>query len=380
MNTDEKLVVKGVQIDQPSIEQMRRTLTHPKAIYGVLMADHHKGYGVPIGGVVAYKDAVSPTGVGYDIACGVLCAQTPLKSADVFREREKAEIAREIAKRISFGVGRTNRFPVWTEKLEGHPAWKIPAVRALKRRAKAQLGTVGSGNHYIDLLTNEEGFLCVATHFGSRGLGHGITSHYLKMGGAKSGMDVEPLVLEKGHAQFDEYLSALDLGGMYAYAGRDWVIDTIVKEVLGTTISHKVHNHHNYAWRENHFGEDFYVVRKGATPAFPAQAGFVGANMRDTSVILYGVDSEESKRSLYSTVHGAGRIMSRTQAKKTIAKLDDVRQSVYLWGGGTDEHPKAYKNLDQVLEAHKGTIVVAQRLTPEIVMMAGKHEYDPYKD
>lgn len=380
MTSNKPLVIAGGQADTASLAQIQRTLAHPQAVYGALMADHHKGYGVPIGGVVAYQDAVSPTGVGYDIACGVLCVQTALTSAEFFARRPKAEVASHIAEHISFGVGRNNPARVWSDALEKHAAWNIPAVRKLKRKAEAQLGTVGSGNHYIDLLTGADGRLYVATHFGSRGLGHGITTHYLTMGGAKDGMDVDPLVFAKGTPLFDEYLLALDLGGAYAYAGREWVVDTVLREVLETEATDVVHNHHNFAWAEEHFGEPLYVVRKGATPAFPDQAGFVGSNMRDNSVIVRGVDSPESQRSLYSTVHGAGRVMSRTQAIKTIPSLNDVRQHVYLWGGGTDEHPAAYKDLQDVLAQHRGTIEIEHTLTPELVMMAGRGERDPYKD
>jgi tRNA-splicing ligase RtcB len=190
----------------------------------------------------------------------------------------------------------------------------------------------------------------------------------------------------------------MHLAGDYAYAGRDVVVSKVL-EILGAKSEEEVHNHHNYAWRENHFGTDVWVVRKGCTPAFPGQKGFVGSTMGDTSVILEGTDSEASKEALYSTVHGAGRVMSRTKAAgKTrfikgvptristgVVDWDRVRQDIKakgieLRGGAADEAPEVYKSLDEVLAYHVDTVRILHRLRPIGVAMAGQDIIDPYKD
>lgn len=188
----------------------------------------------------------------------------------------------------------------------------------------------------------------------------------------------------------------MNLAGRYAYAGRDWVCGEVAR-ILGAKIGEEVHNHHNFAWKETHQGRELWVVRKGATPAFPGQKGFVGGSMGDISVILEGVESEEGKDSLYSTVHGAGRVMSRTKARGKINRrtgqvispgvvsrkmmLDWIaKEHVELRGAGTDESPHCYKRLPEVLEHHKASVRILHTLTPLGVAMAGENEIDPYKD
>ena len=281
---------------------------------------------------------------------------------------------------------------------EDDPAWLIPAVRPLKQRARSQLGTIGSGNHYVDLFVDERDRVWVGVHFGSRALGHKIATHFIKAGGGKDGMFVDPVLLDVESELGEEYIAAMKLAGRYAYAGRDWVCQKVAS-ILGAQIMEEVHNHHNFAWEEEHDGRDLWVVRKGATPAFPGQKGFVGGSMGDHSVIIEGVDSDQSGETLYSTVHGAGRIMSRTQAagRKRYKKGRVIRISegeinremmmewvtasgVELRGAGTDESPHCYKRLPEVLEAHGDTIKILHHLQPIGVAMAGEDEFDPYKD
>jgi tRNA-splicing ligase RtcB len=195
-----------------------------------------------------------------------------------------------------------------------------------------------------------------------------------------------------------DYLTGMRLAGKYAYAGREAVARHVVREILGAKILDEVHNHHNFAWRERHDGEDLWVVRKGATPAFPGQRGFVGGSMGDDAVIIEGIDSGESREALYSTVHGAGRIMSRTAAKGKFERVGKKRirrdglvrhdemlkwvanRGVELRGGDVDEAPQAYRRLPDVLAAHAGTIRVLHTLRPLGVAMAGRDIVDPYKD
>ena len=183
----------------------------------------------------------------------------------------------------------------------------------LKDLASSQLGTVGSGNHYVDIFKDENNDVWIGVHFGSRGLGHRIASHYVSAGGGSDGINAEPVLLDFNSNLGIEYFLCMNLAGEYAYAGRNWVCDRVAK-ILGGNIVQEVHNHHNFAWKETHFGKNLLVVRKGATPAFPDQLGFVGGSMGEDSVILKGVESQNSKLALYSTVHGAGRVLSRTQA------------------------------------------------------------------
>src|SRR5260221_4180973 len=286
-----------------------------------LMADHHKGYAVPIGGVVAYKDKVSPSGVGYDIGCGNKAVLLDIPGSAIRENISK--IMDDVFSTISFGIGRTNQEEV-DHPLFDNPAWRIEAVRPLKQMAREQVGTVGSGNHYVDLLTDERDRVWIGVHFGSRGLGHKIATWFLKRAGAKDGMDVDPCVIDANGDLGEQYIQCMRLGGDYAYAGRDWVCGR-VGQLLGTSILEEVHNHHNFAWRETHDGEEYWVVRKGATPAFPGQIDFGGGTMGETCVILEGIENEEAKHSLYSTVHGAGRVMGRMEARgKTDRKTGQV--------------------------------------------------------
>lgn len=200
-----------------------------------------------------------------------------------------------------------------------------------------------------------------------------------------------------------DYIQAIELAGKYAYAGRDIVVDTVL-DILGTQATYEVHNHHNFAWREEHFGRDYWVVRKGCTPAFPGQKGFIGSNMFDTSVIIEGVDSPDSADGLYSTVHGAGRVMSRRKAKgktkwvkgksgrrriiTTKPGVVDFRKTqdkaralgIELRGGGADESPECYKSLEEVLKYQGNTIRILHKLKPVGVAMAGDDDFDPYID
>lgn len=238
---------------------------------------------------------------------------------------------------------------------------------------------------------DEQDRIWVGVHFGSRGLGHAIATEYIDIAKSKGYFDEGIAVLHHHSDAGEEYTKAMELAGRYAYAGRDWVCQKVAK-IVGGDILDEVHNHHNYCWLEEHQGEMLYVVRKGATPAFPGQRGFVGGSMGENAVIIEGVDSHIAEHTLYSTVHGAGRVMSRRAAigdkKKGIQGriteramqkwLDEA--GVVLRGGGLDEAPQAYKRLDEVLNYHAGTIRVQHTLKPLGVAMAGPDIRDPYRD
>src|SRR5688572_2048340 len=401
-------------VDQRSLDQLKRCMEAGDAEFGVLCADHHPGYSQPIGGGVAYEGYVSPSGVGFDIGCGNKAARTDLSRADLDALGGVERLMGEITRRISFGMGVSA-----TEKVD-HPVLErirdadFEPQRKLSRLAEEQLGTVGSGNHYVNLMEDEDGRVWVGVHFGSRGFGHRTASGFLALaqglsfeGKASEGeMDAPPTLFPAESELGESYVSAMQLAGEYAYAGRDIVVGKVL-EILGAEAVQEVHNHHNFAWREEHFGRDYWVIRKGCTPARPGQAGFVGGSMGDESVILEGVDGENAEASLHSTVHGAGRVMSRAQAAgrfrwrkhvvdgKKVRVREQVKPGVVDWpsvqerlraqgivlvGGGADEAPEVYKRLPEVLAAHAGTIRVKHTLRPLGVAMAGGDVFDPYKD
>lgn len=374
--------------DRGVLRQMQACLAARDGARGVLCADSHKGYAHPIGGVVAYPDAVSVSGVGFDIACGNLACCTDAPARDVQSRIET--LMDDIFRRIAFGVGVVNPRPVDHELFED-PAWTLPVLTPLKQQARKQLGTVGGGNHYVDLFLDEQDRVWVGVHFGSRGLGHQIATAFLRAAGGRDGMDVPPALLEAASPSGQDYLTAMRLAGRYAFAGRKWVCERIIREILGAECIEEVHNHHNFAWRETHDGTEWWVIRKGATPAFPGQRGFVGGSMGDNAVILEGTDSEASRKALYSTVHGAGRVMSRTQAagkvrwrhgrkeRVTPGKIspEEMRRwvrnkGICLRGGGVDEAPQAYRRLTDVLTLHAGTIRILHELRPIGVAMAAR--------
>lgn len=441
--------------DEKAVAQIQNVMRDDRAVAGALMADHHLGYSMPIGGVVAYQDAISPSGVGFDIACGNKCVRTKLTLGDVvgvggfsqgfnhagttsedpartvgegglsasdgMRPNEAsvhayshsesiAKIMHEIQRTIAFGLGRSNPKPI-DHPLFDSPVWEeIDEVgERLKQEARAQLGTVGSGNHYVDLLYDSEGRLWVANHFGSRGFGHKVASGFLAVAQGKSLFEhvtetEEPAVLDIGTPGGDLYVEAMRLAGEYAYAGRDYVIAQVL-EILGTEADFEVHNHHNFAWLE----DGLWVVRKGATP-LTSEPAFIGGSMGDISVIVRGTG--EDIGALKSAPHGAGRVMSRTQAAGKWRKVREERtrpdgstytfkrrerdpataavdwpavqsdlrnRGITVLGSGADEAPAVYKDLATVIGAHTN-IEVLHTLHPIGVVMAGEDTYDPYKD
>jgi tRNA-splicing ligase RtcB (3'-phosphate/5'-hydroxy nucleic acid ligase) len=441
-----KIKTFGV-VDERSLKQLERCMLAGEAEYGVLCADHHPGYSQPIGGAIAYEGYVSPSGVGYDIGCGNKAVKTGLVRSDLQDLGGVEVIMREITKRVPFGMGVPARERVDHEVLEKIRTAEYEPQRKLAGVAESQLGTVGSGNHYVNLMEDEQGHVWVGVHFGSRGFGHRTASGFLALAqglafdarAGEGGMDSPPVLLEVGTELGDAYIGAMRLAGEYAYAGRDVVVGKVL-EVLSADALHEVHNHHNFAWQEEHLGRTYWVIRKGCTPAWPGQEGFVGGSMGDESVILEGVASDESEESLFSTVHGAGRVMSRTQAAGRVRRrqrwacsdrdCDRVfeiggvsadhpvpkrglcpdhpdagvlkvwveeqlkpgavdwpavqarlrEQGIVLIGGGADEAPEVYRRLPEVLDAHAGSIRVKHTLRPLGVAMAGRDVYDAYKD
>src|SRR5947199_1835624 len=297
-------------VDEHSLAQLERCMEAGDAELGVLCADHHPGYSQPIGGAVAYEGHVSPSGVGYDIGCGNKAVCTELMREDLEDLGGVETIMREITKRVSFGMGVAARERVDHPVLDRIRRAEFAPQRKLAGLAESQLGTGGSGNHYVNLMEDEQGRVWVGAHFGSRGFGHKTASGFLALaqglpfdGRATEGeMDSPPVLFEAGSELGEAYVAAMELAGEYAYAGRDVAVAKVL-EILGAEAVHEVHNHHNFAWHERHGGHDYWVVRKGCTPAQPGQEGFVGGSMGDESVILEGVASPGADESLHSTVH-----------------------------------------------------------------------------
>jgi tRNA-splicing ligase RtcB len=369
------------QHDEATIAQMRNCMGVGNVVGGVVCADGHLGYAQPVGGVIAYEGQISISGVGFDIGCGNMAVRLDTPYADI-KERAGA-ILDDVRRVISFGVGRANAERAEHELFDDADAWRESDMHAYRQKAVTQFGTVGSGNHYVDLMHDQEGFVWIGVQFGSRGLGHTSATRYLKAAGGEDGMNVPPAVVDEDSEIGRRYIAAMQLAGRYSYAGREWVVER-VRKIIGGTVTDMVHNHHNYAWRETHGGRDLWVVRKGATPAFPGQRGFVGGSMGDDAVIIEGVDGPEARASLYSTVHGAGRLFGRKRAKQLFARaqMDDWlrERGVLLAGGDLDESPMAYRRLPEVLAQHAGSIRVLHTLRPFAVAMAGEGEFDPFKD
>jgi tRNA-splicing ligase RtcB (3'-phosphate/5'-hydroxy nucleic acid ligase) len=367
--------------DAATIAQMRNCMAVGNVVAGVICADGHLGYAQPVGGVIAYEKQISISGVGFDIGCGNMAVRLDTPFAAI--EDRVGPIIKDVARVISFGVGRSNEERVEHALFDDGEAWKESDMEAYRQKAVAQLGTVGSGNHYVDLMRDESGLVWIGVHFGSRGLGHTSATRYLKAAGGKDGMNVPPAVIDEDSELGRRYIAAMQLAGRYSYAGREWVVER-VRRIIGGAVTDMVHNHHNYAWRETHDGRDLWVVRKGATPAFPGQRGFVGGSMGDDAVIIEGVDSPAARASLYSTVHGAGRLFGRKEAKRRFSKAEmDAwlqQRGVTLVGADLDESPMAYRRLPEVLARHAGTIRVQHTLRPFAVAMAGAGEFDPFKD
>jgi len=411
--------------DDNTIEQLRSV--SERAARVALMADGHHGYFMPIGGVGAWRDWISPAAVGYDIACGNCAIKTDMNYDDL-KKQDLSKVADDIVRTIAFGVGQVNK-----EKdaptdhiLFDDLRWdELPAaapVDDLKKLAREQIGTVGAGNHYVDVFVDEEGSVWVGVHFGSRGFGHKICTGFISIAsGAKwSGKSVTSesnpgALMHMSTWGGQAYWELMGLAGDYAYVGREWVTRKVV-EILGAKEVEMVHNHHNFAWKENHLMddtqemEDVIVIRKGATPAFPGQKGFVGGSMGDVSVILEGTNTDDifgkneghdsttahrmgiwynQERMMFSTVHGAGRVMGRMQAKgKRDKKTQEWKREpgvtqdmmdewvkkvgIELRGGDVDESPHVYKRLPEVLKAQGDTINILHTLTPLIVCMAPK--------
>ncbi len=372
--------VWGTDIEDEARAQMDAAMHLPVTVAGALRPDAHVGYGLPIGGVLATEEAVIPYGVGVDIACRMMMTIFDVPPAVLTREHDLYRGA--IEKNTRFGVGAA-----WKER-KHHPVldedWNVtPVTRNLKDKAHSQLGTSGSGNHFVEFgeIVFEMGdagipagtYLALLSHSGSRNAGAQIADHYTRV--AKS-LHPELEGHQKNLAWLDmsregaEYFAAMELMGKYASANHHVIHDLIV-HYLGHPVLKQVENHHNFAWREQHKGRNVIVHRKGATPAGAGVLGVIPGSMAAPGFLVQGLGNPAS---LNSTSHGAGRRMSRKAAMKTFhwsqVKEYLKQQGVELISGGLDEVPWAYKDIIDVMNAQQDLAAPIARFMPRLVKMA----------
>jgi tRNA-splicing ligase RtcB len=371
----------GENLEPESIRQLENACKLPVAVRGALMPDAHRGYGLPIGGVLATRNSVIPYAVGVDIACRMKMSVLDLP-VDTLK-RDAGTLIKAIESETRFGIGSSFRNRREHEVMDDD--WSITELtRQVKDKAWAQLGSSGSGNHFVEFgvfeidaddLGLESGqYLALLSHSGSRGAGATIAGHYSQLAMKQhpelpkelSHLSWLDLDTEEGQA----YWHSMELMGRYAAANHA-CIHRHVPQYLGARVLLDLENHHNFAWKEEHDGETVIVHRKGATPAGPGVLGIIPGSMATTTYIVRG---KGNPASLNSASHGAGRVMSRTQAKQTLAwshaqKLLDERE-VTLLSAGLDEVPMVYKDIDEVMAAQADLVDPVARFQPRIVKMA----------
>jgi len=371
-------------IEQSAMHQMYIAAKLPVAVAGALMPDAHSGYGLPIGGVLATHSAVIPYGVGVDIGCRMCLSIFDIDVKDL-NGKEKY-FTRELIEATVFGSGATLPTPADDAVLERKEFAEIPLLKGLHGKAWKQLGTSGSGNHFAEfgivelaekdaILGVEAGtYVGLLTHSGSRALGANIAAHYTKIAKEKRRLPQEAANLawlDLNEEEGMEYWLAMNLAGDYASACHHVIHATIVKQ-LGRQPLKMVENHHNFAWKEMYDGKEVIVHRKGATPAGKDVLGIIPGSMTAPGFIVKG---KGQLASINSASHGAGRKMSRTAALNSITHnaLREALQKhdVKLIGGGLDEAPFAYKDIEVVMQSQKNLVDVLGSFTPKIVRMCG---------
>jgi tRNA-splicing ligase RtcB len=370
----------GTDIDPEAKAQMEAAMSLPVSVGGALMPDAHVGYGLPIGGVLATDNAVIPYGVGVDIACRMMLTifDTPPKLVQTQEELYK----KAIEENTVFGVGGE-----WKHR-KSHDVmdedWNVsPVTKEMRGKAHRQLGTSGSGNHFVEFgeITFDEeqlgipagSYLALLSHSGSRGAGAHVADYYTRVA-KKKHPELEGAARNLAWLDVDqegaEYWAAMELMGKYASANHHLIHEAII-DFLGHAVLKQVENHHNFAWREKHEGRNVIVHRKGATPAGKGVLGIIPGSMATPGFLVEGLGSEAS---LASTSHGAGRRMSRKQASKTYTWKETRefldKQGVKLLSAGLDEVPWAYKNINDVMNAQLDLAKPLAKFMPRLVKMA----------
>ena len=381
----------GADLEPDSVQQMAHACELPVSIVGALMPDAHVGYGLPIGGVLATENAVIPYAVGVDIACRMKMTVLDVPGGANMIRAEQGRLINAIERETRFGVGAEFRDPLVHPVLDEN--WSVsPITHHGKRKAQSQLGTSGSGNHFVEFgtLTLEHDspelglksgeYFALLSHSGSRGTGAAVASHYSKLA-----MDQHPelpkhlkhlawLSLDSHEGQ--EYWAAMNLMGLYAAANHALIHQRIARSLKADVIA-GVENHHNFAWKETHVDpttgqkREMIVHRKGATPAGKGVLGVIPGSMATPGFVVRGKGNPQS---LESASHGAGRVMSRTKAKESftwssVKKLLADRH-VHLISAGIDEVPGVYKDIETVMSHQRDLVDVIARFDPKLVKMA----------
>ena len=372
----------GDDLEPQAVQQMRDACRLPVAVRGALMPDAHLGYGLPIGGVLATDNAVIPYAVGVDIACRVRLTVLELPTKTLQSQPDR--LVNAIEKQTRFGIGAHFR-----DKPREHPVmdadWTVsPVTQRMRDRAWAQLGTSGSGNHFVEfgvltVRTDELGlppgeYLALLSHSGSRGAGAEVARHYSTLA-RKTHPQLPKQLAHLAWLGLDthagqEYWAAMRLMGNYAAANHELIHHHVVGH-LGVQALLTVENHHNFAWKEVHDGNEVIVHRKGATPAGVDDLGIIPGSMATPAYVVRGKGSDDSLR---SASHGAGRVMSRRQAKLTY-RWAQVRpllaqRGVRLLSAGLDEVPFVYKDIDHVMQQQHDLVRPLARFDPKLVKMA----------
>lgn len=370
-------------IEIGALQQMALAMQLPVAAYGALMPDAHVGFGLPIGGVLATHNAVIPYGVGMDIGCRIALSILDLPAKYI--DQHTYELKRALQERTHFGNEGGLDLDQEHAILD-HPVFgDTDLLRRLHGKAARQLGSSGSGNHFVEVgvVTLEESnrlqlpagdYAALLSHSGSRSLGANIAQHYtgIAMSRCKLPAQARHLAwLDLDSDAGEAYWRAMNLAGEYAKACHDRIHHNVCSW-LGADVLRQVENHHNFAWKETLAdGKPYVVHRKGATPAGPGVLGIIPGSMTAPGYIVSGLGNEAS---LYSAAHGAGRVMSRQKAKKamTMSSLKKMldRERVTLIGGSTEEAPPAYKDIDQVMKSQTTLVVIEGKFHPRVVRMA----------
>lgn len=381
----------GTDLESESIKQMHNACSLPVAAAAALMPDAHVGYGLPIGGVLATRNAVIPYAVGVDIACRVKLSVLDVGLQELESAQGRKRLTRAIEEETNFGVG--GEFKRRREHDVMDRDWTVsPVTRRLKDKAAAQLGTSGSGNHFVEfgvftLEAQAEGlapgtYLALLSHSGSRGTGAGVCDHYSKLAmGARPDLPKELsrlAWLDLDSQEGREYWDAMNLMGHYASANHALIHKHVAKNLKAGVLA-TFENHHNFAWLETHDvgngPEELIVHRKGATPAGSGVLGFIPGSMAAPGFLVRG---KGSSKSLHSSSHGAGRVMSRTKARQSFAwgnvKKELREKGVEVISAGLDEVPGVYKDIHAVMSAQADLVETIARFDPKLVKMAPEGE------
>src|ERR1041385_3588206 len=380
----------GKGLEHDAVMQMEKACLLPVSVAGALMPDAHVGYGLPIGGVLATENAVIPYAVGVDIACRMKMTVLDIPVRDL--EQRQDRLTRAIEAETRFGVGASFKHRREHEVMDAD--WSVSGVtQQNKDRAWSQLGTSGSGNHFVEfgLFTAHDKindlepgtYVALLSHSGSRGTGAAVCDHYSKLAfGQRRGSLPDELLrlawLSLDSAEGQEYWNAMELMGKYG-AANHWCIHHHVAENLGAQVLLDLENHHNFAWKEKHVIDgverEVVVHRKGATPAGQGVLGIIPGSMASPGFVVSGKGNPES---LDSASHGAGRAMSRKAANEKFNWKDVNRylkqHGVTLISAGLDEVPMAYKNIREVMAAQDDLVTVLGEFMPRLVKMAPSGE------